>query len=484
MVQDPNTNDLIRWSNDGDSFLVPSPDRFGRELLPRFFKHSNFGSFVRQLNMYGFHKVPHLQHGVLKNDYEEQNELRESSIPPSSAPLTGSFPVEFSNPNFTREQPDLLCLIRRQKARADTAVSSESALDLPSLLTDLAAIRKHQTALSADLKDLETSNRALWEEAIQSRERHTRHQETINKILRFLATVFGGQVGGAENESPREARAEDVSSDLKGKGKETDRAPMPAVRSRLLLEDVKERRDARARERQFEEEVDEDDMIEEIGLQDDAMNAGSCTSLYPSFSRGLTDGILSIVPLPSKAAPSALARLDWLHILPRQHERDQRRTLPAPTGRPEFVAQPVQLEQPRGVHAVAERRTTESSNPRTVQQQQPSAQLDYPLDPATCPRLAPANAPRRSARGLLPGDSRPRRGVAGGAEREGGHRRSHHRARGGHRKTHAGTTGRNKGRLGKRRRRCSGWSWWKSGRWRWVGRRTRLGPRCWRCSRV
>lgn len=37
--------------------VVPSADRFGRELLPRFFKHSNFGSFVRQLNMYGFHKV-------------------------------------------------------------------------------------------------------------------------------------------------------------------------------------------------------------------------------------------------------------------------------------------------------------------------------------------------------------------------------------------------------------------------------------------
>lgn len=57
MVSDPTTNDLIRWSDDGDSFLVPSADRFGKELLPKYFKHSNFGSFVRQLNMYSFHKV-------------------------------------------------------------------------------------------------------------------------------------------------------------------------------------------------------------------------------------------------------------------------------------------------------------------------------------------------------------------------------------------------------------------------------------------
>ncbi|KAA1120498.1 stress-responsive transcription factor hsf1 [Puccinia graminis f. sp. tritici] len=45
MVNDPNTDHLIKWSEpNGDSFFVVSSERFGRELLPKFFKHSNFGS--------------------------------------------------------------------------------------------------------------------------------------------------------------------------------------------------------------------------------------------------------------------------------------------------------------------------------------------------------------------------------------------------------------------------------------------------------
>jgi len=145
--------------------------------------------------MYGFHKIPHLQQGVLKSDTEAEF-------------------WNFEHPNFHRGQPDLLCLIQRKKQAAqgdeqsqvemNTSARLESPsvggnlsagqiLDINSIVSGIAAIKRHQTAISTDLNELKTSNQHLWQEAMTARERHKKHQDTINRILKFLAGVFGHQ---------------------------------------------------------------------------------------------------------------------------------------------------------------------------------------------------------------------------------------------------------------------------------------------------
>lgn len=228
-VNDPKTDALIRWSPSGNSFLVLDEDEFSKTLIPDLFKHNNYASFVRQLNMYGFHKVVGLADGSLKTSEQR-------SKPPS----------EYENPYFKRGQPDLMWLISKPKGKGKrknmknkqedsdnlddmSEVGEEFETgggggrgyiegpksegqdgghhqqsggrrpDISAVIQQLESVKNHQAMISAAINRLRKDHNQLYEQSVAFQTLHDRHENSINAILTFLATVYDKSLGGNIN---------------------------------------------------------------------------------------------------------------------------------------------------------------------------------------------------------------------------------------------------------------------------------------------
>ncbi|XP_054786093.1 heat stress transcription factor B-2b-like [Prosopis cineraria] len=191
LVDDHTIDDVISWNEDGSTFIVWNPTEFARDLLPKYFKHNNFSSFVRQLNTYGFRKV----------------------VPDR---------WEFSNECFRRGEKRLLCEIQRRKistpstpptmspvakAGATATVAVPTPVPLTSIPTAMPIISpsnsdeeqviSSNSSSSKAPADLIDENDRLRKENVQLSKELAEMRSLCNNIFSLLSNYTNNQNDGA-----------------------------------------------------------------------------------------------------------------------------------------------------------------------------------------------------------------------------------------------------------------------------------------------
>lgn len=111
--------DVSQQSVTGDNFVVKNAEKFASCVLPQYFKHSNFSSFARQLNFYGFRKLK--AEPILTADFDAR---------------TASY-VRFYHAKFQKDKPTLLQGIKRA-----TKSDQQSKDDVDCLREEIVALRQ------------------------------------------------------------------------------------------------------------------------------------------------------------------------------------------------------------------------------------------------------------------------------------------------------------------------------------------------------
>lgn len=154
---------VVRWTASGDSFVVMDTNEFTKEILPRHFKHSNFASFVRQLNKYDFHKVK------ISNDKKQHYEY-------------GDDAWEFQHPEFRKNDVNALENIRRKApTKKEPAYEANPHYD-----QQIALIRQELSQLREENKAMGLKYKAMVEGLVTLRTFNERQYRSISILVNAL----------------------------------------------------------------------------------------------------------------------------------------------------------------------------------------------------------------------------------------------------------------------------------------------------------